>query len=107
FFKQKTAYEIVTVYLSDYTTNEQFYHHTIPGYSVSDGRDGDTFGYLNGKAPRKGEKESEWPGPYGKMTIQLTAFDSHGKFLKEYAKVGSWVKLMNVRMAFGRYGGVL
>ena len=98
----------LTVYLTDYTVNKNFYNHIIPGVGlIPESRDGDDFGYSNSKLIHKSKKTNEWPGPYGKMSVQLTAFDGHGERFKDHVKVGSWVKLSNVYFEFPKTGGCL
>lgn len=102
----------VTVYLTDYTSNNNFYdkkyNQVIPGVGPTSGsRDGDDYGYMAEKQTKASKGNNEWPGPYGQMSIQLTAFDSHGDRFKELAKVGSWVKLSNVHVVFPKTGGPL
>lgn len=95
--------ETVTVYLSDYTENAKFYHYNWEEGKSSGSRDGDEYGYA--KSRPKGAKD--WPGPYGKKTIQLTLYDGHADFVREQVKVGNWVQLRNVQIKFGKIGGCL
>lgn len=100
--------ERTTVYLSDYTSNKNFYNHVIPGVNpIMEGRDGDDFGYSNPKMIINSKKTNEWKGPYGKMSVQLTAFDGHSERFREHVKVGNWVKLFNVYFEFPKTGGCL
>jgi protection-of-telomeres protein 1 len=96
--------ETVTIYLSDYTANSNFYQN-VWGDSVEDGegRDGDQYGYVK---PKKKSIE-DWPGPFGKLSIQLSIFDTHANFIRDSVKPGDWVLLCNVQMKFGRTGGLL
>jgi hypothetical protein len=92
------------VYLSDYTPNSRFHHYAWGEGGKNDvGREGDNFGYIS----TKNKEAKEWPGPYGKMTIQLTLWDSHASFAREEVKVDDWVNLKNVHVKFGKIGGVL
>lgn len=96
------GYDMVTVYLTDYTAHSSFYNYILPELSnvTTDGRDGDEYGYL--KAKPKGETK-DWKGPFGKMTIQLTLFDAHAKFIRdEGVKEGQWLRLTNVHFVFGK-----
>lgn len=92
--------EAITVYLSDYTGNSLFYNYSWLGIDGAVARDGDEYGYT--KARSKTPKD--WPGPYGKLTIQLTLFDPHATFVRESVKVGQWVFLKNVQFKLGRNG---
>jgi hypothetical protein len=90
----------VTVYLSDYSANSFFYP-----YAWDVGQESDTHGrdeYGNNKAKPMADKA--WPGPYGKLTIQLTLFDAHAQFVREYVKADQWLLLKNVHMKFGKNG---
>jgi protection-of-telomeres protein 1 len=91
-----------TLYISDYTANTLFYNN-VWGDGATEARDGDEFGYLKPKS----RKPKDWPGPYGKMSIQLTLYDGHADFVREKVKVNQWVLLNNVQMNFGKMGGCL
>jgi protection-of-telomeres protein 1 len=92
----------LTVYLSDYTANSSFYNYPWGGTVDDEGRDGDEYGYIKSKKTAK-----DWPGPYGKLTIQLTLYDEHAEFVREYIKVEEWILLKNVQIKYGKIGGVL
>lgn len=94
----------VTLYLSDYTANTHFYNHVWGNGAAPEARDGDEFGYIKTKP----KAAKEWPGPYGKMTIQLTLYDGNAEFVRdEKVKPKQWVLLKNVQIRFGRMGGCL
>ncbi|KAJ8069370.1 hypothetical protein OCU04_003024 [Sclerotinia nivalis] len=97
------SYDMVTVYLTDYTAHPNFYNYILPELSnvTTEGRDGDDYGYIKAK-PR--DEAKEWKGPFGKMTIQLTLFDSHADFIKEKVKEGQWLRLTNVQFVVGKAG---
>ncbi|KAH8805697.1 hypothetical protein F5884DRAFT_800255 [Xylogone sp. PMI_703] len=92
--------ESLTVYLSDYTANSSFYNYAWSGVDGEISREGDEYGYVSKlkKAPK------EWPGPYGKLTIQLTLWDGHAAFVREKVKIGQWVLLKNVQFKIGALG---
>ncbi|PMD41228.1 hypothetical protein L207DRAFT_511146 [Hyaloscypha variabilis F] len=92
----------LTMYLSDYTYNTKF-HNYVWGSGVDDqeARNGDEYGYIKPKSVK------DWPGPFGKMTIQLTLFDEHAQFVRECMELGTWVRLRNVQIKYGKTGGVL
>ena len=94
----------ITLWVSDYTENSQFYNHLPPVTKNSDHQDGDPYGYVakfNKKAPEKEKKTEE--GPYGKRSMQVTCWDPHvtairhGKLTK-----GTWVSIKNLQVKFGR-----
>jgi protection-of-telomeres protein 1 len=94
--------EPVTMYLSDYTENTNFYHHTWGREEFSGGQDGDEYGYTISRP-----KQASWPGPYGKMSIQLTLYDGHAAFVRQQVEVDNWVLLRNVQIKFGKVGEYL
>ncbi|PQE21190.1 telomere-binding alpha subunit central domain-containing protein [Rutstroemia sp. NJR-2017a BVV2] len=95
------SYDMLTIYLSDYTANVGFYNYTYNGVSTEgpEGRDGDDFGYLKGKPKTE---DRTWKGPYGKMTIQITCFEHHAHFIRENVKEGHWLKLKNIHFSAGK-----
>lgn len=93
----------VTLYLSDYTANSMFYDHAR-GEKSSDGRDGDEYNYIKS---RKKADAKEWPGPFGKMAMQLTLWDSHAAFVRGEVEVGQWILLRNVQVKHSKSGGLL
>jgi protection-of-telomeres protein 1 len=94
----------ITVYLSDYTTNTGFFNYEWRGTGrTANPRDGDEYGYTNSKA----KKAKEWPGPYGKMSIQLTLYDANADFVREQVKVGQWILLYNIRIKYGKMAQIL
>lgn len=79
----------LTVYLSDYTPNTHFYNHVEP----LDQPEEDDYGYSKRKPP---PKVSAWPGPYGKMSIQLSLWDDQANFIR--GREGEWVLMKNVHI---------
>jgi protection-of-telomeres protein 1 len=68
-----------------------------------EGRDGDKYGYTKSRP----KTTNDWPGPFGKMSIQLTLYDGHATFVREQVKTKQWVLLKNVQVKFGRMGDCL
>lgn len=97
---------MVTVYITDYTTNELFYPVPRSGGAVADEPEDDPYGYLAGKRPKpmKTDDGEDWKGPYGKMSMQLTAFDQQGQCFIDNLKPGSWVKLSNIHVCLSSGG---
>lgn len=94
-----------TMYLSDYTAHTLFYNQAWMGVEAeAEVRDGDEYNYIPSRT-KKGE--DKWPGPYGKLSLQLTAFDAHAAYVAEEVKAGDWVKLTNVQVKMGKQGGCL
>lgn len=94
----------VTLYLSDYTAHSLFYNNVWgEGDNESSIRDGDEYGYTKSRK----KAANDWPGPYGKLSIQITVYDNHAAFIREQVKVGDWVILKNVQVKMGNQGGCL
>lgn len=94
----------ITLYLSDYTPHRLFYNHVWGGGEDNKiSRDGDEYGYTKSKT----KKAAEWPGPFGKMTMQLTVYDPHAAYIREQVKVGQWIMLRNVKCGMGKMGDCL
>jgi protection-of-telomeres protein 1 len=94
----------VTLYLSDYTAHSLFYHNTWGEEDTeSSNRDGDEYGYTKSRK----KTSNDWPGPYGKLSIQITVYDSHAAYIREQVKNGDWVILRNVQVKMGNMGGCI
>lgn len=84
------------LYLSDYTENAQLADYKKPGEEDdSDGPAGDSYRYI-----AQGPKD--WPGPWGKMVIQVTLWDPHGGYARENLKPGDLVLLTYTRTKQGQ-----
>ncbi|KAF3064899.1 hypothetical protein GL218_02578 [Daldinia childiae] len=86
-----------TLWVSDYTENDAFYKFSWDSTDISEGRDGDPYGYTT-----KNVMPNTWPGPYGKRSLQVTCFGLHGEFVLNEVKAGAWVKLRNLQIKYGR-----
>lgn len=95
----------VTLYISDYTENSNFFHKTWDGLEESGSGSGDPYGYTTSTDLSMHRKE--WVGPYGKMTIQITCFEPHASIIRSEVRSGSWVQLRNVQIKYGRDGRFL
>jgi protection of telomeres protein 1 len=94
----------VTLYLSDYTAHSLFYNNVwYEGDADLSNRDGDEYGYTKSKK----KASNDWPGPYGKLSIQITVYDSHAAYIREQVKNGDWVILRNVHVKMGNIGGCI
>jgi protection-of-telomeres protein 1 len=92
----------LSLYFADYTANKSFYNYEWRGQRTETvGREGDEYGYTS-----KTKRQDDWPGPFGKMTIQLTLHDPHAGFVREQVKVGQWLLLKNVRIRYGNNGSL-
>ena len=88
------------LYITDYTSNNLMYNYEW-GRSGVEGiaRDGDEHGYL----PRH-SKNRQWPGPYGKMTLQVALWEPHSYFASQNVKDEDYIHLRNLRIKLGRDG---
>ncbi|KAK2740131.1 hypothetical protein FQN57_006246 [Myotisia sp. PD_48] len=93
-------YDRFTLYVTDYTTHQELKNHQIP-LGEDAARDGDEFNYIASRAAK------EWPGPYGKMTMQVNLWEPHANYARNYAKVNSFVSLRNVHIKHDRRFGIL
>lgn len=99
----------VTLYLSDYTENDLFFHYTWEGVRdlVAASRPADA--YPENDSYNSGSQNYHpWVGPYGKRTIQISCYDAHADFIRESGVgAGTWLSLRNVQVKFGRNGAHL
>ena len=86
----------VELSVTDYTTNEGLYNYAY-GCDDDGSTEGDHFGYL-------ATKQKAWPGPWGKMTMNIRMWDAHADFAREKVKVGAFVFLRNVHIGKGKDG---
>ncbi|KAK3328001.1 hypothetical protein B0T19DRAFT_180019 [Cercophora scortea] len=93
----------VTLYVSDYTENEAFFHYTYDGCKDMTAG-GDPYGYTSSSM---GQTKKEWVGPYGKKAIQLTCYEPHASFIRSEVVAGDWVSLRNVQIKYGHDGNNL
>ncbi|KMU76715.1 telomere-binding alpha subunit central domain containing protein [Coccidioides immitis RMSCC 3703] len=94
--KTFSEYEKLLLYVTDYTQNKNLFDYSFD----NDGRDGDEFDYSS-RSKRK------WPGPYGRMTIQVTLWEPHSNFARDNIKEDDFVLLRNVHIKPGRSSGVM
>ncbi|XXH00084.1 hypothetical protein Hte_006426 [Hypoxylon texense] len=86
-----------TLWVSDYTENDAFYKFSYDPEGTSKGQDGDSYGYTT----MKSAESSNWPGPYGKRSIQVTCFGLHAEFVSNKVEAGDWVRLRNLHVKYG------
>lgn len=82
-----------TLWVTDYTPNER-----LPDIEKNDnvvGMEGDRFAYISGK-------RSDWPGPWGKHTLQVTLWEPHATFSRQKVNVNDIVHLSFVRPKYSR-----
>lgn len=86
----------VELTITDYTAHDALYDY-VPALDDDDqGRDGDEFNYNPG--------HKSWPGPWGKMSMVVSAWDAHAKFAREYVGLHSLVFLRNVQITLDKEG---
>lgn len=91
----------LTLYLTDYTANSKFYNQAAVGLDDTTSRDGDEYGYTRFKP----KIDDQWPGPFGKMAIQLTLWDNSAAYVLQNGKPGDWILVENVRIKLPSGGG--
>ncbi|KAF4760343.1 hypothetical protein HAV15_008310 [Penicillium sp. str.  len=85
------------LYLTDFTENEELVNYKKPGEDDDEsGPEGDRFNYV--------QKKKNWPGPWGKLTIQVTLWEPHATYAREHLKAGDIALLTYARIKEGRGG---
>ncbi|GKT85117.1 telomere-binding alpha subunit central domain-containing protein [Colletotrichum tofieldiae] len=90
----------IRLYVSDYTENSGFFNYIRTGQAGENSRDGDPYGYTSGKA----STSSNWNGPFGKKSLQVTCWEPHATVIRQRVHNGFWVHLLNVQFKFGSDG---
>ena len=85
----------VELSITDYTSNKGLFNYAYG--CDDDGMEGDQFGYLAGK-------QTTWPGPWGKMAMNVRMWDAHATFARSQVKLGHFVFLRNVHISTGKDG---
>ena len=86
-----------TVYLTDYSKNPMLHSYEWGRGGVGAGSGGgDDFDYT-GRGRGGGGGNSEWPGPWGQYTLQVTLWDVHAVAANKLLSPGAYVTLRNVR----------
>lgn len=88
----------VELYLTDYTSHEGLYDYRYD--DNSDSRDGDPFGYIESTS-------AKWPGPWGRMTINVTLWDTQAEYATSNVNEGNFVYLRNVQIKMDKSGSRL
>lgn len=80
------------IYVCDYTTNK-----ALLDYGQGDGRPrlGDEHGHLD-------SFRKKWTGPKGQMILQVTLWEPHASYAREFLKLNDFVILTNVHVKIGR-----
>ncbi|KAI1310053.1 hypothetical protein F5Y03DRAFT_346684 [Xylaria venustula] len=81
--------ERTTLWVSDYTENDSFYKFSW------DGANGDSTDI---------DATSQWTGPFGKRSMQVTCFEPHASFVNSEVELGQWIRIRNLHIKFGGNG---
>lgn len=84
----------IELYISDYTDNSLLFDYKDKVDDTTEGRDGDPNGYITSVG------KHAWPGPFGKMTIQITLWEPHADFARNNIKEGDIVYIRNALCRF-------
>lgn len=91
----------ITLWVSDFTENDSFFHFAFKGFGGDGGQAPDPFGY-GVNLPCGAGTGGEWKGPFGKRSMQVTCFEPHTSFIREQGlSKGSWVMLRNLHIRYG------
>lgn len=92
----------MTILVTDYTEHPLFYEYKMEGLGADAAQDGDEYGYMK-KFKKPKQQDGGWQGPYGSMTLQVTAFDYHVDNMKD-VNISDWVLLKNVKAHIAKAG---
>ncbi|KAH6611079.1 telomere-binding alpha subunit central domain-containing [Trichoderma cornu-damae] len=94
----------ITLWVSDFTENDGFFHFAFKGHGAPGDQAAGPDGYLATSPFGAGAGAGgEWQGPFGKRSMQVTCFDPHTTFIREWGlSTGSWVMLRNLQIKYGR-----
>lgn len=81
--------EKVILWITDYTPNDSLKEFAKEDEDI--GMEGDPHGYLGRKYAK------QWPGPWGKMSVQVTLWEPHASYARQNVKPGNIVLLTYVR----------
>ncbi|KAI9847019.1 MAG: hypothetical protein M1837_003375 [Sclerophora amabilis] len=88
------------IYVTDYTSNDSLFNYEWgqEGAEVTS-ENGDGIGAKEALRSSQG-----WPGPYGKMTLQVTLWEPHAYYAQSHVKEQDFVFLRNVRIKYAQEG---
>ncbi|KAG5971075.1 hypothetical protein E4U58_000299 [Claviceps cyperi] len=88
----------ITLWVSDYTENPLFYQHQLMGSKGK--RTYDSYGSTT--TFDASTSRSEWSGPLGKLSMQITCYEPHASAIRdERITQGTWVFLRNLQVKYG------
>ncbi|KAI1624617.1 hypothetical protein EDD37DRAFT_353108 [Exophiala viscosa] len=83
--------------VTDYTSHFDLYDHQYDNGQI--GRDGDDFGHLDDSNQSK-----SWPGPWGKMALNVVLWEPHCSEAKRSVTEGTFVYLRNLEIGRDKEG---
>ncbi|KAK0614280.1 hypothetical protein B0T14DRAFT_528168 [Immersiella caudata] len=93
----------MTLYVSDYTENNYFFHSTWEGIQdIVSKAASDPYGYTRATQDDSGKEKDEWVGPYGKNAIQITCWEPHASLVRSDVSAGDWVRIRNLCIKYGK-----
>ncbi|KAI1754597.1 hypothetical protein F4782DRAFT_493135 [Xylaria castorea] len=92
--------EKTTLWVSDYTENDSFHKFSWDGAKQLGERDGDSYGYLDTDI----RAATNWAGPFGRRSIQVTCFEPHASHVNSEVQLDQWIRIRNLRIKFGSNG---
>ncbi|KAI2623455.1 hypothetical protein GGS21DRAFT_494297 [Xylaria nigripes] len=95
-------YEIekTTLWVSDYTKNDNFHNFSWDSKTQFGESDGDPYDYLDTPI----HTATKWAGPFGKRSIQVTCFEPHASQVYADVQLGQWICIRNLRIKVGNNG---
>ncbi len=84
----------VELYVSDYTSCGLLFHYRSPEEEAAIGLDRHS----------RGGNDRSWPGPFGKMTLQVKLWPPHGPWVQQHVRTEMFVFLRNVHIKVGMHG---
>lgn len=96
-----------TLWITDYTKNDSFHNFVWNGLDLSRQNGitgGDPYSYLSSKTAQGTTAATQWPGPFGQRSMQVTCFHPHDAVVMQNVQAGTWVQLRNLHVRYGRNG---
>jgi protection of telomeres protein 1 len=93
----------IGLWITDFTENPGFYNYVFGISGRSNGPDHDPYGYTTKYGPSK----SDWQGPFGRRSLQVTIYEPHASIVREKVQRGTWMMLRNVQVKYGANGSNL
>lgn len=89
--------ETMSLWVTDYTQNDEFFLFSWDSEHKPDDVDYDQNMYTTGN----NKSSRNWPGPFGKRSMQVSCWQPHAGFVREKVEAGTWVRLRNLHVKFG------